>query len=290
MSALSPELLAQIRAIELRTRRLVTDAMTGDYKSAFRGQGMEFQEVREYQPGDDVRRIDWNVTARSHGNAYVKEHKEERELTVMLMVDVSASGRFGSGQRFVHEVAAEVAAVLAHVAMKGNDKVGLLMFSSEVEHYVPPKKGRAHLWRVIREILSYEATGHGTSLAAGLTFLQQVLRRRAVVFLLSDFLDKDYGDELLRVSKRHDLTALSLFDPRATELVPMGLVTLVDLEQGERVVVDTYDKATVKAIKDRELLRRAALSETLRAAGVGEIPVDVTQSYVHPIVEYFHKR
>jgi uncharacterized protein (DUF58 family) len=290
-ASLSPELLAQIKAIQIRTQHLVTDIMAGQYESAFRGRGMEFAEVREYRPGDDVRRIDWNVTARSGtGNAYIKEHQEERELTVMLLVDVSASGSFGTHVKMKREVAAEVAAVLAFCAMKSNDKVGLLCFSDQVEHYVPPKKGRAHLWRVIRDVLTYEPKGHGTSLTTALDFFNRVTRRRAVAFVISDFLDAGFENGLRLASRKHDLTAVVITDPRELSVPPLGLIELEDLETGKHLLLDTAHPKVAAALATLAAKERQELGELLQRAKVGAIHVDTSGSYVEPIVRFFRQR
>jgi uncharacterized protein (DUF58 family) len=288
-SPLSPELFQQIRAIQIRTQRLVTDAWAGEYESAFRGQGMEFEDVREYVPGDDIRRIDWNVTARA-GVPYVKQHREERELTVVLVVDVSSSGAFGSVRKTKNEVAAEVAAVLAYAAIKSHDKVGLLAFTDHVEHFVPAKKGRAHLWRVIRDILTFEPRGSGTSIAGALDFLGRVQRRRAVVFLVSDFLDQGYEQPLRLAARRHDVTAVRITDPRELALPAVGLLELEDLETGQRTLLDTADAGAMTALAAATRRDRASTSERLRAAGVGEIAISTDQPFVEPIIRYFRSR
>lgn len=286
---LSPEVFAQIRAIQIRTQRLVTDAWAGEYESAFRGQGMEFEDVRAYVPGDDIRRIDWNVTARA-GAPFVKQHREERELTVVLAVDVSSSGLFGSVRRTKNEVAAEIAAVLAYSAIKSNDKVGLVVFTDHVEHFIPPKKGRAHLWRVIRDILTFRPTRGGTSIKVALEFLGRVLSRRAVIFLVSDLLDHGFEVPLRLAARRHDITAVRITDPRELSLPDVGLLDLEDLENGRRVLVDTSDTAAVRRLAEQAERDREAQSELLRAAGVGEIRINTDQGYVEPLMRYFRAR
>ena len=284
--ALSPELFARIRGIQLRAQRLVTAMLAGEYASAFKGRGMEFEKVREYQPGDDVRHIDWNVTARMRA-PYVKEFREERELTVVLLVDVSASGAFGSGTRLKQDVAAEVAAILAYTAIRNNDRVGVLLFSDHVEHYVPAKKGRGHVWQVIRAILTHRSQMGGTDLTAALAALGRVARRRAVVFLISDFLDAGFADALALASRRHELCAVHIVDPRETELPPVGLVQLEDAETGALCLVDTQ-------IAGGQLLAPSyngrSLTTVLRQAGVGSIRIDTQGSSINPILRYLRRR
>ncbi|MBN1960223.1 MAG: DUF58 domain-containing protein [Deltaproteobacteria bacterium] len=286
---LSPELFAQIRAIQIRTQRLVTETWAGNYESAFRGQGIEFADVRAYQPGDEIRSIDWKVTART-GLPFVKEHKEERELTVMLTVDVSSSGNFGSVEKHKREIAAEISAVLAYSAIKSNDKVGLVIFSDHIEHFIPPKKGRAHLWRVIRDILTYQPSHSGTSLKTVIDFLGHVIKRRAVIFLVSDFLDNDFMLPLQLLAQRHDITAINISDPRELSLPKIGLVEFEDLESGQRIIVDTNDQIAMKHLATSQQQRVKNLSESLRAAGVGEIKISTDISYITPIINYFHQR
>src|SRR6188474_3275625 len=241
------EILKKIRQIELRTNRLVNETLGGQYHSVFKGQGMNFEDVRQYQPGDEVRSIDWNVTARLgeiHGAAYVKKFTEERELTVMLVVDVSASGEFGSVHLSKRELAAEVACLFAFSAIRNNDKVGLILFSDHVELFIPPKKGRVHTLRLIREILYFEPKGRGTQPAEALDYLNQVLHRRSVVFLISDFLTPDFSRQLAVTSRRHDLIAIPIVDPREEELPDVGRLTLEDAETGEQIEINTSDRAT----------------------------------------------
>ncbi len=287
---LPAELLAKIKQIQIRTRRLVTESMAGEYTSAFKGRGMEFEQVREYQPGDDIRHIDWNVTARM-GLPFVKEHREERELTVMLLVDVSSSGNFGTADKLKSEVAAEVAAVLAYTAIKKNDRVGLILFSDQIDHYIPPKKGSAHVWRVIRTILGHRRQGRrSTDLEGALDFLGKVMPRRVVGFVLSDFLDEGFEDRLRVAASRHDLTAISIADPREAELPPIGLIELEDAETGELVLVDTRDaklRQNFRVLTGEERRRR---HELFRSAGVGEIELWTDRPYVDEIVRFFRAR
>jgi len=288
-AALPPELFQKIKAIQIRTQRLVTDVLAGEYESAFKGRGMEFEEVREYAPGDDVRHIDWNVTART-GAPHIKVHREERELTVMLAVDVSSSGAFGSANKLKNEIAAEVAAVLAYTAIKSNDRVGLIIFSDRIERFIPPKKGRAHVWRVIREILTFKPERRGTDLEAALDYLGKVVRRRAVVFIISDFLDQGFDDRLRVGARRHDVTTVSVTDPREIALPPVGLIELEDAETGEVILVDTYDENVTKGFRILGDDGRKARSKLFRSADVGEIQVRTDEAYVDPIIRFFRSR
>lgn len=287
---LSPELMARIKEIQVRTRHLVTDVLAGDYESAFKGRGMEFDEVREYQPGDDVRHIDWNVTARMSA-PFIKVHKEERELTVLILVDVSSSELFGSTGEFKRDLAAEAAAILAYTAVRNNDRVGLIVFDEEVRTYIPAKKGPTHVWRVIREILGYQsARGRGTDLAEALSYLGRVQKRRALVFLISDFIDQGYGHRLRTASARHDITAVSIRDARERSLPSVGFVELEDAETGERLLVDTSSRALSTAYARRSERAQEARAELFRRAGVGHIPLQTGRSSVEPIVRYFRRR
>ena len=286
---LSPELFARIKAIQIRTQRLVTDALAGDYQSAFKGRGMEFEEVRAYIPGDDVRHIDWKVTART-GIPFVKEHREERELTVMLLVDVSSSGAFGTVDKFKSEIAAEVAAILAYTAIKKNDRVGLIIFSDRIEHFIPPKKGRAHVWMVIRDILTFKPERRSTDLDGALEFMGKVVKSRCVAFVLSDFIDADMSEKFRIASRRHDLTAISITDPREITLPKMGLVEFEDSETGETIVVDTLDDNVRDGFRVLSQAARKGQSEAFRRAGAGEIAIRTDEPYIDPIVRFFRNR
>ena len=283
------ELIRKVRRIEITTRRVVNQVMAGQYHSVFKGRGMEFAEVREYQPGDDVRIIDWNVTARM-GNPYVKIFTEERELTVILMVDASRSLFFGTRDKTKSELAAELCALLAFSAVQNNDRVGLIIFTDHVERSVPPKKGRQHVLRIIREVLFFEPRDKKTDIGAALEYLSRVQKRRAVVFLLSDFMAGDYETELNIAGKRHDLIALPLSDPREKELTPVGLVELEDAETGETVVVDTNDPAT------RELFARmageaaASRDRAFSSRDLDSIPVATGESYDRSLMKFFRAR
>ena len=283
------QILKKVKQIEIRTRGLVNDLFGGEYHSVFKGRGMTFSEVREYQPGDDIRLIDWNVTARV-GDPFIKVFDEERELTVMLLVDASASGAFGSQQQMKGEIGVEVSALLAFSAIQNNDRVGLLIFTDEVEVFVPPKKGRKHVLRVIRELLYFQPHGRKTSIGGALEYLGKVLHRRSVVFVVSDFIDKGYETALRHLSRRHDLIAVSLSDPREWQLPDVGFINLQDAETGEQVLVDSghrglrdFFAAEQRAVAER----RATL---FRKTGVDEIAIDASKSYVDPLIHFFRAR
>ena len=286
------EIFKKVRQIEIRTNREVTDVLGGQYHSVFKGRGMEFEEVREYLPGDEVRSIDWNVTAR-FGHPFIKKFREERELTVMLVVDVSASGQFGSVRRTKNELAAELAAVLAFSAIRNNDKVGLIMFTDRIEKFVPPKKGRRHVLRVVREILAFQPQGRGTDLQLALDYLNRVQPRRAVTFVVSDFqvTDEESVRKKLRVaSKRHDVIALSLRDPREEELPAIGLVELRDAETGERALVDTFNRKVREEFAAKARERLEALRRLLRSASVDQVEIRSNADYVPPLIQFFSMR
>lgn len=287
---LSPELFQKIKSIQIRTQRMVNDVFAGEYESAFRGRGMEFEEVREYRPGDDIRHIDWKVTARM-GGPFVKVHHEERELTVMLLVDVSSSGAFGSGTKLKNEVAAEVAAVLAYTAIKSNDRVGLIIFSDRIEHYIPPKKGRAHVWRVIRDILSFRTPRRATDLGSALDYLNKVVPRRSVLFVVSDFLDQGFEDRLRIAAKRHDVTAITIGDRREVALPRIGLIELEDAETGETILIDTYDRNVTRGFELLASERARDRSELFRSSGAGEVDIRADDdAWIDSFVRYFHAR
>ena len=283
------EILKKVDLIEIQTRSMVNSLFAGEYHSVFKGQGMEFAEVREYQRGDDVRSIDWNVTARV-GHPFVKVYDEERELTVVLVVDASASGAFGSGQQMKGEIGVEISAVLAFSAIKNNDRVGLLIFTDEVEVFVPPKKGRKHVLRVIRELLYFQPRGRHTSIAGALEYLNRVLHRRSVVFLISDFLDANYERVLQLIRRRHDLIAVSIVDPRERNLPDVGFVVLQDAESGEQVLVDSHQPQLRAYFGARQHQEEAGRSQLFRKLGIDEIRIDTSQSYIDPLVHFFRTR
>jgi uncharacterized protein (DUF58 family) len=279
-------ILSKIRRLEIKTRGLVEAAFAGQYRSVFKGRGMNFEEVREYQPGDEVRTIDWNVTARL-GHPYVKKFTEEREMTVMLVVDVSASGAFGSVELSKRELAAEVACVIAFSAIRNNDKVGLMLFSDHVELFIPPKKGRIHTLRLIREILYFEPQGRGTSPAQALHYLNRVLTRKAVVFLLSDFQTPPFERELGITARRHDLIALPVVDPRENALPDAGIVVFEDAESGEQIEVDTGDDSVRAAYRHLVTRRREAWQRTFRRKRIDSIALTTDEDYLPALREFF---
>ena len=283
------EILKQVRRVEIATRGLVNEVFSGEYHSVFKGRGMNFAEVREYLYGDDIRSIDWNVTARA-GTPFVKVFDEERELTVMLVVDVSASGEFGSRSRMKGEVAVEICAVLAFSAITNNDKVGLIIFSDRIEKFVPPRKGRRHVLRVLRELLYFRPEGRGTDVAGALEYLARVVRRRAVVFVVSDFLATDYQKALAVAGRRHDTIVIRMGDPRERELPPVGYIDLEDAETGEQLTVNLSDPAFRHAF-DRDVTEtRAALDREFRKTGIDVIEISTARPYADRLMRFFQQR
>ncbi|MBL7020114.1 MAG: DUF58 domain-containing protein [Nitrospinaceae bacterium] len=286
---LSPELLQHIKAIQVKTNYLVNDIMAGEYVSAFKGRGMEFSEVREYQPGDDVRLIDWNVTARMN-QPFIKEFKEERELTLMLLVDVSSSGGFGSAEKLKNEVSAEIASILAFAAIKNNDKIGLIVFSDKIEHTIPPKKGKAHIWNIIRTILNFKPEGKGTKLSLPLEYLLRVQKRKTTAFLISDFQDDGYETTLKQAKQKHDLVAISITDPREETLPDVGLIQLEDAESGETLLVDTHDKEMTGEYAKQFQEKRQKRKTYFSTIGIDTIEIHTNRSLTDPIIRYFKMR
>ncbi|NIR47834.1 DUF58 domain-containing protein [candidate division KSB1 bacterium] len=283
------EILKKVKRIEIQTRGLVNDVFSGEYHSVFKGRGMEFAEVREYQIGDDIRSIDWNVSARM-GHPYVKVFEEERELTVMLLVDVSSSGNFGTVQQMKGEIAIEICALLAFSAIKNNDKVGLIIFTDQIEKFVPPKKGKSHVLRVLRELLYHKPQGRGTDIAMALEYLSRVTTRRAVTFLVSDFISENYQKALQIANKRHDLIAITVTDPREVELPNVGFIELEDAETGEIVLFDTGDPAIRNAFVSQTSRIKAERDKLLRMMNVDTIDVRTDVSYVEPLIRFFRMR
>ena len=283
------EIIKKLRKIEIRTSRLANEQLAGGYHSVFKGRGMAFSEVRQYQPGDDVRFIDWNVSARMN-ETYVKVFTEEREMTVMLLVDLSGSERFGSVARPKVETVAEVAALLAFSAIKNNDRVGLVLFTDRVEKTIPPKKGKSHVMRVVTEILNARPTGEGTDLSVALDHLGHVARRRAVAFLVSDFIAEHYEKPLRIASARHDLIPIQVVDPREEELPDVGLALFEDLESDDVIEVDTGDPRVRKAYQRRVARHRQKREEMFRRLSVDHITVQTDRDYVRPLTDLFRRR
>ena len=286
---LAKETLKKVRKIQLKITRLSNEAMSGHYTSVFKGMGIEFDEVRAYTPGDDVRSIDWNVTARS-GFPYIKSYVEERELTIMLLVDLSASQRFGTVNSLKSDLAAEIGALLAFLAIRNNDKVGLLIFSDRPERYIPPQKGRHHVLRVIREILGYQPQGTGTDIAGALEFVNRVIKHRSVIFLLSDFLNSGFERPLKHLSRHHDLIAVDIHDPREFELPPLGLIELEDRESGARITLDTSDPAIRNALRKESLAREQATAKLFKVNKIDRIEISTDRPYLEPLQKFFRKR
>ncbi len=286
---LTKELIKQVRQIEIRTRGLVNQVFSGEYHSVFKGRGMEFSEVREYQFGDDIRNIDWNVTAR-FGHPYIKVFEEERELTVMLMVDLSGSLIFGSVSKTKQRVAAELSAILAFSALKNNDKVGLILFTDKIERFVPPRKGRTHVLRIIREVLSFAPHGKATDIKGALEYMHNAIKKKSIAFLLSDFMDDGYEKILRIVGKKHDLIGVVLDDIREKEFPKMGLVKLVDAESGAERWIDTSNTKVRQALmfSQREKLQKR--NSLFVSSGLDSIQVTTGEDYVKPLVRFFKLR
>lgn len=286
---LPKEVMRKIRHIEIRTTRLVNDLFGGEYESVFKGQGIEFADVREYVPGDDIRTIDWNVSARSQ-HVYVKKYVEERELTVLFVVDMSGSQYFGSGERLKSEVAAEITALLAFAAVQNKDKTGMVICTDEVEKYVPLKKGKIHALRVVREILFYKPKGKKTRLASGLEYLQQILSRTAVIFIISDFQDEGFEKSLKILSRRHDVIAIHLKDRREQEMPSAGLVEFKDQETGQTTLVDTSDPGFRKQFQKQAAERSERINKLFKTLRVDKIEVNAEGSYIEPLIRFFKIR
>ena len=283
------ELLKKVRKIEIRSRGLTRQIFAGEYHSAFRGRGMAFSEVREYQFGDDIRSIDWNVTARL-GHPYVKIYEEERELTVMLLVDVSRSGDFGTVSSTKRELMTEIAAVLAYSVVANNDKVGLMLFSDRVEKYIPPKKGRGHMLRIIREMLSYEPQGSGTSLSEPLRYITNVLRKRCTAFILSDFMAPPFIESLRIASGKHDLVALRITDRREREMPDLGFMKVKDPETGQEMWIDTSSSRVREEYAGHWTRLDAQVSNTFINCGVDSVSISTGEDYIKPLISLFKHR
>ncbi len=283
------DLIKKVRLIELKTRGLSDHIFSGEYHSAFKGRGMAFSEVREYVPGDEVRAIDWNVTARL-GHPFIKVFEEERELTAMLVADVSASGEFGTTGQLKRELITEVCATIAFSALRNNDKVGLILFSDRVELFIPPKKGHSHILRIVRELLEFRPQGRGTDITGALKYLNSVIKKRSIAFLISDLMDEGYEDALKIANRRHDLIVLRTTDEREAELPNMGLVQFMDPETGEALWVDTRSKAVRGHYRAEALKRQAQARDAMRRAGVDHAVISTGDGYVRPLMNLFRQR
>ncbi len=283
------EILKKIRRIEISTKKLVNDLFSGEYHSTFKGQGMEFEEVRQYEPGDDIRLIDWNVTART-GYPHIKKFKEERELSVVMLVDASSSGKFGTRGRFKSETAAELCALLAFSAIKNSDKVGLIIFTDKIEKFIPPQKGRGHVLRLIREILYFEPQGVATDIGAALEYFSKVIKRKSVVFLVSDFLSENYIKPLQIANNKHDVIAIKISDPRETIFDNIGLIELEDAETGEVFMIDTGSKEFRKEFSARSEEDNLALKKAFQLINLDFINIRTDQSYIVPLINFFKMR
>lgn len=283
------ELLKQVRQIEIKTKGLVNQVFSGEYHSVFKGRGMEFSEVREYQFGDDIRNIDWNVTAR-FGHPFIKIFEEERELTVILMADLSGSLIFGTEDKTKQQIAAELTSILAFSALKNNDKVGLLLFTDKIEKFVPPRKGNKHVLRIIREVLSFEPEGKTTNIKAALEYLNHAIKKRSIVFLLSDFMDEGYEKILRVVGKRHDFIGIVMGDKRENEIPKMGLVKFTDAETGEERWIDTNDLKMRKYLADARRKITEQRKSLFVKSRLDSIEIQTGQNYVKPLVEFFRVR
>ena len=282
-------ILKKVKRIEIRTRGLVDSFFGGEYHSSFKGRGMTFSEVREYQPGDDVRLIDWNVTARS-GNPFIKVFEEERELTVFLLVDISSSGSFGSENYLKKTVGAEIASVLGFSAIKNNDKVGLILFSNDIVKYIPPKKGKSHVLRVIRELLYTNSEGRGTSIGNALDFVMKVSKRKSVVFLLSDFIDENYWDSLKIVNRKHDFVGIKISDPFEVNFPNVGMLKAEDPETGSVFWIDTSNYSDLKNMNDSNRKKVDSFLKRTKKSGIDIVSISTSTDYIEPLMKFFKKR
>jgi uncharacterized protein (DUF58 family) len=283
------ELLKKVRKIEIKTRGLSNQIFSGEYHSAFKGRGMAFSEVREYQYGDEIRTIDWNVTARLN-HPYIKVFEEERELTVMLLVDISGSGNFGTKKQFKRDLITEICAVLAFSAIQNNDKVGVIFFSNSIEKFIPPKKGKSHILMIIRELLNLEPKNKGTNISNALRYLNNVIKKRSTTFLLSDFIDNNFFDALKIANKKHDLVALRIYDSREKEIPQLGIIPIKDLESNEIIWVNSSSKELQNQIKVNYLKHEKQLKEIFLKAGIDSAHIATHENYIKPLINLFKKR
>ena len=286
---LSDEVLRKAKLIQTKARFLVNDSFSGEYASAFKGRGIEFEEVRSYRYGDDVRSIDWKVSARL-GKPFIKTYKDERELTLFLIVDVSASALFSSGQKTKEEVIAEIAALLGYAALNNNDRIGLIIFSDEIEHFIPPKRGRSHIWRIIRDILSFKANSKKTNINSALEFFSQIRKKKAIVFLISDFIDQGFEKNLSILGRKHDLAAICVRDKFELALPDLGFLRVKDLETGEMKIIETKNKSYNGEFESRQKESIKKLSEVCQEAKVGFIPIQSSDEYFDHIIQFFNKK
>ncbi len=286
---ISSEIIKKIKKVHIRSARQVNTLMAGQYKSVFRGTGMEFEEVREYSPGDDVKNIDWKVSARM-GRPYIKRYREERELVVNLLIDMSASGNFGTTESLKRETAAETAAILAFNAIRNNDNVGAILFTDTVEKYIPPKKGAAHVWRLIREIFTFAPQRRRTDIREAVAWLGRVSRKKSVAFLISDFLDRDYLRELRTVSRKHELIGVLLSDPREFTLPEAGILNIEDFETGERLLLDASDARTRQWFAEKKIAEYRNTVKALRSADMDCVEINTQDSVADALMQYFHVR
>ncbi len=283
------ELLKKVRKIEIKTRGLSNQIFSGEYHSAFKGRGMTFSEVREYQPGDDIRSIDWNVTARFN-TPFVKVFEEEREMTVMLLVDVSASGEFGTQKQLKQDLITELCAVLAFSSIQNNDKIGIIFFTDKIEKFIPPKKGKSHVLRIIRDLIEFKPEHKKTDVQLALKYLTSVIKKRSIAFIISDFMSDNFSDALKIANKKHDLVALKIIDKREKELPNIGLVKLMDAETGMLKWVDTSDKNVRNHFLVSAKKREAYLKDTFNKSGVDTANIDTAESYIQPLISLFKRR
>lgn len=283
------ELLKRVRKIEIKTRGLSRNIFAGEYHSAFKGRGMAFSEVREYQYGDDIRNIDWNVTARFN-HPFIKIYEEERELTVMLLIDVSGSRNFGTVTQLKKNIITEIAAVLSFSAIQNNDKIGVIMFSNIIEKFIPPKKGRQHILRIIRELINFEPEYAQTSIAEALRYLTNAIKKRSTAFIISDFFDEDYEDALKIAGKKHDIVALNIYDKRETELPPVGLMRIKDSESERLMWIDTNNRQTRDRFAAWWIQQQEELNETFTHSGIDWVNIRTDEDYVKPLINLFKRR
>jgi uncharacterized protein (DUF58 family) len=283
------ELLKKVRKIEIKTRGLSSHIFSGEYHSAFKGRGMAFSEVREYMPGDDIRTIDWNVTAR-FGHPFIKVFEEERELTVMLLVDVSGSGAFGTRNQFKKDMMTELCAVLSFSAIQNNDKIGLIFFSDKIEKFIPPKKGKTHILRIIRELIEFEPKSTKTNISEALRYVTNIIKKRSICFVMSDYLDEGFEDAMRLANKKHDIVALQIYDATETDLPDSGLIKFRDAETGNTMVIDSGDKNVRKVFRQNWLRHERKVQDSLAKCGVDKVKIRTDETYVTPLMLLFKRR